>query len=1215
MATNPPPRPLGAIGPYLYENLGEDKFQELCQVIVANKFDRVTCYPVGQKDGGRDIARKATSGGVVYQVKWSKNPVKNPLSWMESAVASESDNIRARVRAGARHYVLMTSISGTAAVATGPNGRGAGTIDKLDEKFLEYAKDFGLDSMECWWRDDIDALVTAQPRSLLWRFQEMLCGPEAMRFLLDADAIEVANTKLARLVRKVVGTQWEQDSKVKFKQAELDKDDLEDLFVDVRAAVTTPPNAAAGLDRTWSSDDIGAADYLVSSRLPFALVRGEPGQGKSTLGQYVSQVFRSAFVPDVPGTRTNRPAIKATSQRIPLRIDLRDYGTWLEGTDPFNDSTLPRSRARPRRNGGVEHFLVAFLAAASAQDDVDVEVVNDLIDRFPLLLVLDGLDEVAQRSTRQRIVEEIENFVGRWRTGSAVPRIIVTTRPNVSGLPEPSTRRFELLVLHKLSPELRRTYLRKWCDARSISGRDRRELIKSFDLRTAEPHIAQLAENPMQLTILLYLLHLQGHSVPDKRTQLYDDYMKTFLNREAEKSVSVRENRHILEEVTAYLGWHLQGLAEREGGSGRLSVTALKTEIFRYLTLAQKDTTLVGALFTDVTDRVWALTSKVQNTFEFDVQPVREFFAAKYLAEYAMADKSDVLKELIRRPYWFNTSRFYAGFAVANELGGLVDGLAEEFDQARHPFQERVATWTLLADGVFSLKTTAQRRAADLLCDDLTVSLLPNAAGSGESLPALPRDRGAMDIRNRLVEAAFDQPSEPYSEERLSFAAGLDGDNKPIAEEWLKKARSRFGGVDEEIWLRLSIGVCGGQYLQPADINALALPEARDIATAISAGVAPEESSRLEQAMVRTILSGLCSDIASTRTGLVFDLVNALSPREFINLAKPNEDFIFPLTSEHCDHVMPTLKRQDAFRRLRKTSSNFHGIQRAMNTVRRSPTTVAPWSDSAEEIRRLYGPCWLAADIAIIGASINPSLRRDMGPMNPACSPFGAEIDYGRLVNDIRTHSRDLNWWKMQRESLNTSDRAVWVFAMIAVASAEIVKASLADIAEDFAALDEDAAYAVIASSSRLGLSRVSRRLSVDLLSEACTASPETGLLVAHHLEISDRKTGKALATNLAPEGAAAVARYGAAGWPGLYAAGVGLAETQSTDWLASLRAHGPTTTILPVAFDLSDELIDTLLSEPAHYPIQWVQLAESCRSRQSIEQPLLTSTGTWFED
>ena len=193
-----------------------------------------------------------------------------------------------------------------------------------------------------------------------------------------------------------------------------------------------------------------------------------------------------------------------------------------------------------------------------------------------------------------------------------VPKIIVTTRPNVSALPEPNAQWFESITLLKLDHELRLNYLRKWCVARGIVKRARRELIHSFDARTAEPHIAQLVENPMQLTILLYLLHLQGHSVPDKRTPLYDDYMKTFLNREAEKSVSVRDNREYLEEVTAYLGWHLQGLAEKEGGNGRLTTTDLKAEIFRYLTAVQKDTGLVEALFTDVTDRVWALASKAQ---------------------------------------------------------------------------------------------------------------------------------------------------------------------------------------------------------------------------------------------------------------------------------------------------------------------------------------------------------------------------------------------------------------------------------------------------------------------------------------------------------------------------------------------------------------------------------------------------------------------------
>src|SRR5436190_5279890 len=53
-------------------------------------------------------------------------------------------------------------------------------------------------------------------------------------------------------------------------------------------------------------------------------------------------------------------------------------------------------------------------------------------------------------------------------------------------------------------------------------------------------------------------------------------------------------------------------------------------------------------------------------------------FAAKYLARYATAEKATILDALIRRPFWFNVSRFFAGFANPNEIGGLVDGLSEE---------------------------------------------------------------------------------------------------------------------------------------------------------------------------------------------------------------------------------------------------------------------------------------------------------------------------------------------------------------------------------------------------------------------------------------------------------------------------------------------------------------------------------------------------------
>jgi hypothetical protein len=50
----------------------------------------------------------------------------------------------------------------------------------------------------------------------------------------------------------------------------------------------------------------------------------------------------------------------------------------------------------------------------------------------------------------------------------------------------------------------------------------------------------------------------------------------------------------------------------------------------------------------------------------------------------------------------------------------------------------------------------------------------------------------------------------------------------------------------------------------------------------------------------------------------------------------------------------------------------------------------------AEHLRAVYGLSWLATDITVIGAAIDPKTRRDLGPMNPNRSKFGPEIDYGR---------------------------------------------------------------------------------------------------------------------------------------------------------------------------------------------------------------------------
>ncbi|WP_170643940.1 hypothetical protein, partial [Acinetobacter baumannii] len=98
-------------------------------------------------DGGRDITRQVRSGDVVYQIKWAKNAPKDTVTWLNSAITGEAEKIKALIAAGARHYRLLTLVSGTAPKA-GPDGKGAGTIDKLDEKLEQHREAFGLDSPE-----------------------------------------------------------------------------------------------------------------------------------------------------------------------------------------------------------------------------------------------------------------------------------------------------------------------------------------------------------------------------------------------------------------------------------------------------------------------------------------------------------------------------------------------------------------------------------------------------------------------------------------------------------------------------------------------------------------------------------------------------------------------------------------------------------------------------------------------------------------------------------------------------------------------------------------------------------------------------------------------------------------------------------------------------------------------------------------------------------
>ena len=129
------------------------------------------------------------------------------------------------VSKGAGAYYLLTCIAGTAE-------RDRGTIDRLDERLKDHSETFGI-PMECWWQSDIDARVDAAPKELKWAYSDMLAGQDLIRYLIEADVRETRDGELDALLRKVIATQWQEDSKVKFRQVEMDTHNLAELFIDV----------------------------------------------------------------------------------------------------------------------------------------------------------------------------------------------------------------------------------------------------------------------------------------------------------------------------------------------------------------------------------------------------------------------------------------------------------------------------------------------------------------------------------------------------------------------------------------------------------------------------------------------------------------------------------------------------------------------------------------------------------------------------------------------------------------------------------------------------------------------------------------------------------------------------------------------------------------------------------------------------------------------
>lgn len=276
----------------------------------------------------------------------------------------------------------------------------------------------------------------------------------------------------------------------------------------------------------------------------------------------------------------------------------------------------------------------------------------------------------------------------------------------------------------------------------------------------------------MQLTILLNLIHSVGYSLPDQRTDLYKQYVDLFLNREAEKTPSVREHRQVLVGFIQHLAWTLQAQAESENGSGSISEDELKIMVNDYVQDGAFSTQMADDLFSSALERIFVLVQRIEGLYEFEVQPLREFFCARHLYETApvgtyrnqspAGDRSQRFEAIVRNPFWLNVTRFYAGSFEMGELAGLVSSMKQLLSEGDIPtgVQARRVSMALLSDWVFSSRRFVQDDLIRLVFDDLGIDLLASSNDFGD-VYSLPIECGQEALRNLLFARLLRSPAGP----------------------------------------------------------------------------------------------------------------------------------------------------------------------------------------------------------------------------------------------------------------------------------------------------------------------------------------------------------------------------------------------------------------------------------------------------------------------
>ncbi|WP_293003312.1 hypothetical protein, partial [Mycobacterium sp.] len=778
------------------EELGPRAFEQLAVALAAAVIGpKIEVYGSG-KDGGREATYdspidwpqiadgahcpdRAWTGYTVVQAKQRERVVSpsDDLNWLKKQIHDELNDWDAGKRKRLpRNLLFVTNVRLSAQIEVG----GVDQVNKFIKSELDRDRHDaagqlmatlrlrGLTEVFVWHRDTLNALISDHP-GIRDAFPALLTVGDILTRLAalpgKIDPEHLAPILIGHAQNTLRHEQW-----LRFDEAgdsPETRHPIDRIIVDLPARDPDGHRHYSVLDRVMRrADQIVRASVWHSSHPRHLVITGAPGNGKSTLAKYLTQVYRARFAAGEANeasitdliTRTaeslQRIGVTApTSPRWPLHAELAKMATEM---GPEGGPSIKRWLAdRVTERAGVV---------------IQPVTLDAWIKTWPTLLVLDGLDEVTAPALRHRIIDEITGLLEHADAVDADLLIIITTRR--TGYTERiHPEHFDQLDLDYLTLEEAAEYGHHITNQRLDDEAPHRELVLArLDTAIANPAMERLLQTPLQVLILTIILGSTG-TLPTSRYLLFWGYYETVFKREAEKHTTYRSffrtHRDDITDLHQRVGLLMQIDCESTGETHARLPRAELHNLARQHMLDNGHSETAATEFADrifdvATQRLVLLTTDEDDTVSFEVRSLQELMAACALVEGNDDAIRTNLTAAANSPHWRNTWLFAAGrlFDGGRHRRELVIDIVDHCDEDGHwpawlyPAAAELAAY-LLEDGLAASKPNDQRRLIEttLRCLNGPVPLEPQVIALGLKIAASLHPLHLAHIRNALATA------------------------------------------------------------------------------------------------------------------------------------------------------------------------------------------------------------------------------------------------------------------------------------------------------------------------------------------------------------------------------------------------------------------------------------------------------------------------------